>query len=209
MRTLFKAAIAAAFLSLIGVGSHASEVTQPRHYAVVNVASNDVLNVRSAPSSKSDIVGSLAPNAAPVEVFRVSGNWGYIVHGEANGWVSRKFLAPVSLPRIKKTQLNVGLICVGAEPFWSLEVSTISKLRFETPEQTRSFAVVDSGPSAGRPDKDFVWASDGGVSVAGVVERRICSDTMSDRAYPMSVNLVFNGGGQSGALSGCCYTPTN
>ncbi len=71
-------------------------------YSVCNVTripSNDVLNIRQGASTKTPIVGMLAPKQKNVSTFeckKVAGKsiWCYVVHpiSEAEGWVSAKYL---------------------------------------------------------------------------------------------------------------------
>jgi hypothetical protein len=61
---------------------------------VVNVAHNDVLNVRSGPSTESDLVGELRPGSRGVTI---TGDcllrWCPVEHQSARGWVNVTYLA--------------------------------------------------------------------------------------------------------------------
>lgn len=63
---------------------------------VTGVASNDRLNVRSQPSARSRILGSLAPGACGMGIEAVEGNWTYIRGSDrgrnVRGWVNNRFL---------------------------------------------------------------------------------------------------------------------
>lgn len=200
----------AMFLALAGVTpSGAQGVTNPEYFKVTNVAADDVLNVRMAPDASSQILGSLRPDAFPVEVFERQGDWGRIVFQEANGWVSMNFLSPLALPVVPGTRLPSGLVCGGVEPFWSVEVVGTDKLAFESLAGNIgiTFNVTESGGFEGRPNADFIWARDNGNDAATVIRREICSDGASDRDYPMSIDFLIRGGGSASALDGCCSVP--
>lgn len=67
-------------------------------FAVVNVASNDVLNVRSGPGVNRPIVGTVPHYGRDVEVHageqEVGGSrWVPVQHGEVSGWANSKYLA--------------------------------------------------------------------------------------------------------------------
>lgn len=95
------------------------------------------------------------------------------------------------------------LICFGTEPFWSLDLTSARKGRFSTPDSPEVEYSGGFHPLAHR--KESVWrgeptASEGGDLVAFLREGR-CSDGMSDRVYPYSVNISLPGGHH---LAGCC-----
>lgn len=71
---------------------------EPAIYAVVGVASDDVLNVRSEPGVENDVVGELPYNAIGVEllgeeVLIDESPWGEIQYEDISGWVNLRFLA--------------------------------------------------------------------------------------------------------------------
>lgn len=72
----------------------------PGLYAVVGVASDDVLNVRRRPSASAPVVGALSPFATGIRRFEClipvgsSTEWCEIRKGSTRGWVAARFLAP-------------------------------------------------------------------------------------------------------------------
>ncbi len=67
-----------------------------KSYSVINVASDDVLNVREAPSSRSRVVGSFSPwedNLIP-DGCKAGTNWCRVeqYEGDVSGWVNKRFL---------------------------------------------------------------------------------------------------------------------
>ena len=185
------------------------EPTDPQYFKVTNVASDDVLNVRAEPNGSAAIVGSLKPDAFPVEVFARQGDWGRIVFADANGWVSMNFLAPFAIAVVPGTKLPEGLVCGGTEPFWSAEVVGTDKLTFGTPDTAGlTFSITHSGPFVARSNADFIWAADpGGNRAAASIRRQMCSDGMSDRDYPMSIDLLLRNDSSADAFEGCCSLP--
>jgi len=66
-----------------------------RVYRGVGVAYNDVLNVRSGPSTQYGIVGVIPHDGVDVITLgNCNGNWCRIRHDDTVGWVNNKFLAP-------------------------------------------------------------------------------------------------------------------
>jgi uncharacterized protein YgiM (DUF1202 family) len=69
--------------------------TPPAETAVcVNVAADEMLNVRSGPGTRHQIVGSLEPDNCAVELSDTcEGNWCQIRSGPISGWVNTRYLA--------------------------------------------------------------------------------------------------------------------
>ncbi len=64
-------------------------------FRVVNVRSDDVLNVRSGPSADFDIVGGLPPGSRGVAITTACrASWCQVRHGSTSGWVNTVYLAP-------------------------------------------------------------------------------------------------------------------
>ena len=62
-------------------------------YQVTNVASWDVLNMRSGPDADFPKVGEIPPNTACViRTNRCEGNWCVVQFAEQTGWVNTRFL---------------------------------------------------------------------------------------------------------------------
>ncbi|MEL6734718.1 MAG: SH3 domain-containing protein [Pseudomonadota bacterium] len=59
---------------------------------VINVAPNDVLNVRSGPSTGNPIVGILQPGRCGVRIVQRSGSWGYVTWSNGQGWANLRFI---------------------------------------------------------------------------------------------------------------------
>lgn len=64
-------------------------------FKVVNVRSDDVLNVRSGPSADFDVVGELAPGSRGIAIINACrSKWCPVLRGATSGWVNSAYLAP-------------------------------------------------------------------------------------------------------------------
>ncbi|MGB0798262.1 MAG: hypothetical protein ACPGRD_02960 [Planktomarina sp.] len=170
----------------------------PALYNVSNVATNDTLNVRRAPSGSADIVVKFPHNALNVEIIKLSpnGRWGMTNVGEGTGWLSMAYLERQSGQR-GFPKLNH---CYGTEPFWNL--------RFE-----RATLVLDDlGAEAHRASPLWRTGSANVTNVFGfgasdmhaVLIRETCHDGMSDREFGYRVELLQGNGPGTRMVSGCC-----
>lgn len=74
--------------------SAATPITAAALFRVVNVAEDDVLNVRREPSPAADIVAGIAPRTIDINVTgECRGDWCPVQSGRQSGWVHRYFLA--------------------------------------------------------------------------------------------------------------------
>lgn len=63
-------------------------------YKVANVARDDVLNIRSGPSTEFDVVGELQPGSRGVSITGACrSEWCPVQHQSTRGWVNRTYLA--------------------------------------------------------------------------------------------------------------------
>ncbi len=179
---------------LIAVGPGAA-VAQSLH-DVTGVSADDVLNVRSAPTIRSNKIGSLAADAQDIEVTAMDNGWGRINLGETAGWVSLRFLAQQPAGDYALAQT---LQCFGTEPFWNLSLTQGQTARFEALGlEAGEQAVGLLQASANRPDRFWLQGSNGAIAV---IRRAECNDGMSDRLFALEIDLhlpsdVF--------VSGCC-----
>jgi uncharacterized membrane protein len=172
----------------------------PALYRVIDVAEDDVLNVRTEPTVQSAITGELLHNESGVEVVALSdnGRWGRVNVGETSGWAAMRFLQPINTPtRPLRAE------CFGTEPFWSLSLGATHIFRepqnsslpyrataeLTSPSNTNSIAILGHNPQS---------------RMVATVDATQCSDGMSDRAYGLSIGLVLTGGDDPRYLTGCC-----
>ncbi|MEM6498851.1 MAG: SH3 domain-containing protein, partial [Pseudomonadota bacterium] len=83
------------FSAALACATAASAQTQT--YQVTGVAADDVLNVRSKPTTRSAVVGTLQPGASGIRLIgqpKQNGRtrWQRIQHRKVIGWVNQRFL---------------------------------------------------------------------------------------------------------------------
>lgn len=179
----------------------------PELLRVTGVAEGDVLNVRAGPTVRSPVVGDLGGNGARVEVLEAGpeAKWGRILHGEGDGWVALRYLAPAEPVRVAPSPIPIGLLCTGTEPFWSLRVEGPDSLTFSEPgtgagpEDDRA-TIGWAGSASGRRGFPAALEAEGQAGYTFLLRPAPCSDGMSDRRYGWAAELVT---GQR-LLTGCC-----
>ena len=181
-------------------GAGAQEL--PALFSVTGVAADDVLNIRALPDAKSEVVGSLAPDATGVEVVALAegGRWGMVNTGEQAGWAAMRFLAAEGAA--PWWALATPLSCYGTEPFWGLDLAAGGTAAYLSDPNDGPH---DLGPAT-------LWQrpmnrAGLGLSFAGgfaTIEARACDDGMSGREYGLSILLFGELGGGRYSLDGCC-----
>lgn len=174
------------------------------HFQVIDVASNDVLNIRSEPSANSDIIGEIPFDAPLVEVNGISedGKWSRVNAIEAVGWVRNRYLAPAIVELLQGTTLPVGLICQSEEPFDSIHISR-ADLLYDAYDVSQTeleiISVVQSG--AAWPTTEIVASSDG-RNLSLIIEEEVCQSSMTDNSYPY--RSYFQEADDEKRYFGCC-----
>ena len=179
----------------------------PASYFVTDVAADDTLNIRSAPSASGDILGEYGPYDLNIEVLRTSpdGKWGFVGIGEGNGWVSMRFLAasdhqdPNSFPR--------PMSCFGTEPFWSLNITVRGDEYQELGDTRRDLAMTSERVA---PNGGIAMFEEGPtLNRTLIVNRAYCGDGMSDREYGWQATLFNDVPDGSTVQTGCCTLDMN
>lgn len=177
----------------------------PALFDVSGVASDDVLNVRSAPGVGNSIIGTLDATARNIEVVDLNetGDWAQINVDEATGWISMAFLTRQTgqpddaLPR--------PLTCFGTEPFWSLDIDTGPVASLSRPaEEPIEVTMLDPVTASNRTDRYAIFGQGGDRVYTFIFHRDACNDGMSDRAYGMSVDLFLTEEAGVNYVTGCC-----
>lgn len=197
----------AALAVLLGA---ADALAQPPVYRVVNVAPSDVLNIRECADPGSTIVGQLSPHARRVDVLEEADGWGRIVTGDARGWVSMAYLAPMERPSIAGLDAPGGFQCSGAEPFWGLRIDDAGEAEFDsamTENGRRRLAVTEARTADGRFEP-YLYRFTGDADGFALITRTACSDGMSDIGYGWRafVELRSKRDQPVRFLEGCCRT---
>lgn len=184
-------------------------LADPGYYRVTGVASDDTLNVRVEPSGSSADIGDLPHDATGIEVITQENGWGQIVWEEGNGWISMRFLEPDdTLPMIAGTDLPVGLLCGGTEPFWSIRLSGDSATYSDTSGTVLPMTLVDARVSSGRPGFPLALRFTAeGAGAMSIIRAQVCWDGMSDRTYGYALTQLLRAGSEERFLDGCCWLP--
>lgn len=193
-----------AFFTLLAGAAAAQDF--PALYDVTGVASDDVLNVRTRPMADANMVGTLAPDAAAIEVLAQENGWGRVNVDGQPGWASLDFLA-----RVEGSALPAaGVIdCFGTEPFWSLELSQGDSAVFSVPEGVeKAFSISPLTTASGRFEPFAALGSKMGETITVIVGGGQCSDGMSDNLFGLTGTVVI-GGYDTQVYSGCCTLDVN
>ncbi|MEO0862640.1 MAG: peptide-binding protein [Pseudomonadota bacterium] len=178
----------------------ATQPAWPALHDVIDVTSDDRLNVRAAPTARADIIGSFGPSDRGIEIIRPNADetWGLVNIDEGVGWVSLRFLDRqpdqwrASYPRITA--------CFGAEPFWDIQLGP-DTASFRTPERNVSATPPVRLQSISPLDRfGLVMETDNGT-LRGILLRQRCTDGMSDQEFGLSIDLIYR---DEVMLSGCC-----
>ncbi len=193
---------------LLSTPAHAGQDRQPvpeQRYVVTNVASSDVLNIRTQPDATAEILTSLPPDAKDIIVAGTSHEsgsqtWWQVVTPKGTGWVNASYLAPSGDNTTRETAFP--LRCSGTEPFWGVNIAD-GKASFSTPESSEAFTASPMEWARGSLRHFIVRLKMGEASGQLTVLRAspACSDGMSDTAFPYEGVLVKPDGT---VLSGCC-----
>lgn len=194
----FKAMFFGTFLSIWAMGA----VAQPLGvYAVKDVASNDVLNIRAGAGSYFRDIGDLAPDEEiRVIGFNEDGSWAKVNWAGQEAWVSARYLELIT----EHTSLTLpkSLNCGGTEPFWAAQL-TSNSLSYSMLDEEEAVAPIEQAiPARGRPDDYIIGIIAGPFS--GVLKKEICSDGMSDLDHPWSLVLINQSANGTQVLEGCC-----
>jgi len=166
---------------------------------VIDVAPNDVLNIRAEPNANAAIVGTLAPDTGGIRATAQSTqslDWIHIAAGGVEGWANANFLGYAT----PFAPLPVRLTCSGTEPFWGVELS------YTRGDVTYAFRDEDftAGFSApGAPlNRAGIWVMTRFDDDADflVLEAETCSDGMSETQYDYALLAKLDGN----LLGGCC-----
>jgi len=179
----------------------------PARYSVAGVAANDSLNIRADPRASAQIIGTYPPYAVNIEVLRLSedSKWAKVGLGERNGWVAARYLQrdadtePYRIPR--------PLSCSGTEPFWTLNLSLRGTDFAEIGYDLSILTEVSEAVS----DDAFLGVYEEGPTLTHtlLVQRQICGDGMSDRAFGFSARVFTQAPDGNRFYSGCCTMDQN
>ena len=175
----------------------------PAFYDVVDVASDDVLNIRAEPNAGAPVIGALGPNEQGIEVVSLStdGRWARLNSGESSGWVSVRYLARSAA---NTDGVPLAFSCYGTEPFWSFSRNGGTLTYTMMGETEMSLGIDTTLSNANLINRFALLASGSGATMTAIVKSQSCNDGMSDREFGLSVDLIHSVGGQTAFYSGCC-----
>jgi len=187
---------------LIGTTNGHTEVT----YDVRNVAADDQLNVRAAPSATAQKVGALAFDAKAITATGASRQvgramWFEIIVEGRKGWVNAAYVTPARSPT---SLFREPLACSGTEPFWALQLDN-SLGDFDSLAEGKS--TIDFHTARSAHGVPIIWSLKGSTGPAHspvfalLEETNQCSDGMSDLTYQYSIRIDIEDGP---FYAGCC-----
>lgn len=174
----------------------------PALYRVVNVARDDVLNIRAEPSSLSEIIAAFGPFENGIEVTGAEANWLLVPIGERSGWVSSRFMERMGPDWI--AGLPDRYSCFGTEPFWHLHVNEGVALWSAPDAPRRRFftqPVIGANQGTGT---HIAHHRAGDTSVTAFITHGLCSDGMSDATFGLRASLLWGGAEENQIYTGCC-----
>ena len=174
----------------------------PAIFSVSNVPAGDVFNIRSEPHSNAQIIHMVA-NGIPITVLGMaSGNWAKVKIQDTIGFAHMNFMTRGG-GTTTPTGLQLGIECLGTEPFWHMSIATDSSVTYTTNGQTTAPVALQSAtPSTSQTGYPYGFMA---TPFSGQIDMQICSDGMSDDTYPMSATInAFNEFGAPMVALGCC-----
>lgn len=177
----------------------------PALFHVVDVAADDRLNIRAAPSSDAAVIGALAPDAAYVQIEAqdATGRWAQVSAGEAGmGWVFARYLQAVPGATFPDWPY---LQCSGSEALWSSRFADGQGVIYRDGYDGMG-RHLPSGPiksAHDNPRAKAIMATDGSLHVSAMVQRGRCQSTMVDTFTGIEA-VVFVTGEQQQMYYGCC-----
>lgn len=191
--------------ALLAFATPGAAETFPALYDVNDVEPGDVLAVHDAPEAAAQVIGTFAHDQANIEVIELdgTGQWGHVNFAEQAGWVPLEFLERTLQPG--NSLLPRPLICFGTEPFWKLDISTgpIAELG-RMGYAPRRFTGLWTIKSANLQGRYALMADSNGTDLTAILERKLCSDGMSDRVYGLDIDLVLRHPDGTQFFTGCC-----
>lgn len=177
----------------------------PALFDVVDVASNDSLNIRAKPSGTAVVIGALDHDDTYVQIEALdpTGRWAQVSAGEAGmGWVFSRYLRAVpgaTFPDWPE------LRCSGSEVPWSVGYSAKDGVlyRFGYSGESRHLPVGPLMSAAENTQTNVFMASDGKLHVSATLTKAQCWSTMIETFTGIEA-LVFVTGEKQQVYYGCC-----
>jgi len=174
------------------------------YFKVVNVASDDTLNLRMSASGKSKTVFKLPHNASGMLKLNDSNGWVKLSYKKYIGWAYGNYLKKISAPGIKP-EISDELFCLGTEPHWILKTHN-NRLTYKKYDDAAEYMYNSSVEK--KQGETGVWMlsamqttnNDNSLNII-IKHDEQCSDEMSDNKYTYSISVNDK---DMGVLNGCC-----
>lgn len=173
-----------------------------RRQMVINVAKDDVLNVRAQPDASAEIITTLPPYSRNVIIAGTrheSGKeiWWQVVTPAGTGWVNARYLAPD-----EPSDTSFPVRCTGTEPFWNITTAN-GEAQFSTPDSQSEWTAGQMEWARGSMNAFIIRLKKGDApgQITAFRTGNACSDGMSDTAFPFHGVLT---GPDGSVYSGCC-----
>lgn len=96
------------------------------------------------------------------------------------------------------------LLCGGVEPNWSLEIGADDAL-FTAPDRPQiDYAIPDERAALGRLWPRALTLTAPQDTAIAILRPTACSDTMSDRVFDWTIDLLTQKDGEAVIYTGCC-----
>lgn len=195
--------IALILVFMAGPAAATPEYVLPTFFDVIGVDADDVLNIRARPSAKSEIIGTLAPDATQIEVLEetyiANTPWYRVNTGESSGWISGHYATP-RYDVWEYGELPASFQCFGTEPFWNLRQDA-GDIVLTRPDHQPERQTIRSVLGTGMFRDPMRAILTEGMTVTATVQA--CSDGMSDRHFGLEAHVILHDA-EPQMLSGCC-----
>ncbi|MBO9465885.1 SH3 domain-containing protein [Tropicibacter sp. R15_0] len=177
----------------------------PALYNIVGVASDDTLNVRAKPTSKSPVIAERAHDETYIEVLQLdpSGKWALVNNGEAGqGWLFARYLEAVPGGNFPDWP---HMYCGGSESPWGIRFTQGGKSELRQNYEPDGYPLMAGALRTGSEHltDHGLRAKGDGIEVLISVRKEICHSTMIDAAYGLMSSVFVNGEDES-FHQGCC-----
>ena len=174
------------------------------YFAVVGVASDDTLNMRTAASAESTLVYKIPYNAKGLLSLEHNGSWVKVSYLHYQGWVHGKYLKSMAAPGFASV-IQSELFCLGTEPSWNVKTSG-ENLSFRFLSDQASFKLNSDIRQSLNDTTVFQGSAvdaNHPINTIGFILQvdSSCSDGMSDEEYDYE---LFVSHSRSQLMSGCC-----
>lgn len=177
------------------------------NFKVVNVDDNDVLNLRAAPNSSAEIVFPIPSDASNLIFVGKNDKWVNVMYRGHRGWVYHKYVEKISLSTVGDFAFTANLHCIGTEPHWVFKSDgnqALFKFQGTSKNLLLNDAVKRSANSTNSWKLSYTIETGYPDTFELIIQKKSCSDGMSDTAYPYSLHLLDS---KTGSLyDGCCKT---